>query len=68
MLNAANEVAVHGFLEKQISFLNIPEINTEIMARHSAVANPILSDILEADQWARDQAEQVIDDLQKKGA
>ncbi|MBW1841940.1 MAG: 1-deoxy-D-xylulose-5-phosphate reductoisomerase [Deltaproteobacteria bacterium] len=68
VLNAANEVAVHAFLEKQISFLNIPEINKEIMARHSAVANPILSDILEADQWARDQAEQVIDDLQKEGA
>ncbi len=63
VLNAANEVAVHGFLEKQISFLNIPEINKEIMARHSAVANPTLSDILEADQWARDQAEQVIDDV-----
>ncbi|MFC1489503.1 1-deoxy-D-xylulose-5-phosphate reductoisomerase [Thermodesulfobacteriota bacterium] len=68
VLNAANEVAVHAFLEKQISFLNIPEINTEIVARHSAVANPILSDILDADQWARDQAEQVIDDLQKEGA
>jgi 1-deoxy-D-xylulose-5-phosphate reductoisomerase len=63
VLNAANEVAVHAFLEKQISFLNIPEINKEIMSRHSTVANPTLSDILEADQWARAQAEQVIDDL-----
>jgi 1-deoxy-D-xylulose-5-phosphate reductoisomerase len=68
VLNAANEVAVHAFLEKQISFLNIPEINKEIMARHSAVANPALSDILEADRWARDQAEQVIDDLKKEGS
>jgi len=68
VLNAVNEVAVHAFLEKQISFLNIPEINKEIMARHSAVANPTLSDILEADQWARAQAEQVIDDLKKEGS
>jgi len=65
VLNAANEVAVHGFLEKQISFLNIPEINKEIMSRHSTAANPTLSDIVEADQWARDQAEQVIDDLKR---
>jgi len=68
VLNAVNEVAVHAFLEKQISFLNIPEINKEIMARHPAVANPTLSDILEADQWARAQAEQVIDDLKKEGS
>ncbi|MFC1812428.1 1-deoxy-D-xylulose-5-phosphate reductoisomerase [Thermodesulfobacteriota bacterium] len=68
VLNAANEVAVHAFLEKQISFLNIPEINKEIMARHAAVANPTLSDILEADQWARAQAKQVIDDLQEEGS
>jgi 1-deoxy-D-xylulose-5-phosphate reductoisomerase len=65
VLNAANEVAVHGFLEKQISFLNIPEINKEIMARHSVAANPTLSDIVEADQWARDQAEQMIDDIKR---
>jgi len=68
VLNAANEVAVHGFLEKQISFLNISEINTEIMSRHSAAVNPTLSDIVEADQWARDQAEQVIDALKKEGS
>ena len=65
VLNAANEVAVHGFLENQISFLNIPEINKEIMSRHATVANPTLSDIVEADQWARDQAEQVIDNIKR---
>ena len=66
VLNAANEVAVRAFLEKQISFLNIPEVNNQTMARHSTVAEPTLSDILEADQWARDQAEQLVSDLQKQ--
>jgi len=53
VLNAANEIAVGVFLEKRISFVQIPEMIQETMSSHTVVNQPELSDILEADQWAR---------------
>ena len=60
VLNAANEVAVAAFLENSISFINIPQIIEKTMEYHVVVSDPTLSDILEADQWARKQAEDLI--------
>ena len=60
VLNAANEVAVDSFLKQRISFVNIPEAIRITMEKHTLVANPNLSDILEADRWARLQAENII--------
>ena len=60
VLNAANEVAVDSFLKQRISFVNIPEVIRITMEKHTLVANPNLSDILEADRWARLQAENII--------
>ncbi len=60
VLNAANEAAVQGFLEKRISFLKIPEVIRETMDRHTVIADPTLQDILRADQWAREQAQALI--------
>ncbi|MDH3722484.1 MAG: 1-deoxy-D-xylulose-5-phosphate reductoisomerase [Desulfobacteraceae bacterium] len=60
VLNAANEVAVAAFLEKSISFVKIPEVIEKTMKYHTVVTDPTLSDILEADQWARKQAEDLI--------
>jgi 1-deoxy-D-xylulose-5-phosphate reductoisomerase len=57
VLNAANEVAVQAFLKHRISFVKIPEIIRETMERHTVVKDPSLDDILEADRWAREQAE-----------
>ncbi|MDQ1330079.1 MAG: 1-deoxy-D-xylulose-5-phosphate reductoisomerase [Thermodesulfobacteriota bacterium] len=53
VLNAANEVAVDAFLNRRISFRNIPEVIEKTMGRHFVIAYPELSDILEADIWAR---------------
>lgn len=53
VLNAANEVAVEAFLTKRLHFTGIPEVIRKTMERHFVVANPALSDILEADNWAR---------------
>lgn len=61
VLNAANEVAVHAFLEQRIAFLEIPEVIAEVMAHHSQKRIRQLEDILEADRWARCFARQVID-------
>jgi len=63
VLNAANEVAVAAFLENRLSFIKIPQIIEKTMEHHSVVTDPTLSDILEADQWARKQAEELIKDL-----
>ncbi len=60
VLNAANEVAVAAFLENSLPFIKIPQIIEETMEHHSVVDDPTLGDILEADQWARKQAEDLI--------
>lgn len=53
VLNAANEIAVEAFLQKQIGFMQIPQIIHEVMTRHICINRPSLEEILEVDQWAR---------------
>ncbi len=53
VLNAANEVAVHKFLNNKIKFLDISKLIERVMSKHQVVNNPQLEDILEADAWAR---------------
>jgi 1-deoxy-D-xylulose-5-phosphate reductoisomerase len=53
VFNAANEVAVEAFVNRQITF---PEITTTVrrtMDAHRVVEHPTLEQILEADAWAR---------------
>jgi len=54
VLNASNEVAVEAFLKKRILFTTIPELIKNTMEKHLSVKDPTLSDILEADKWARE--------------
>jgi len=63
VLNAANEIVVAAFLENKISFTDIPEIIKKTMESHTAVHDPTLGDILEADQWARKEAMERINAL-----
>jgi len=60
VMNAANEVAVAAFLDRQVGFPSIWQIVEEVMNRHTSVAHPDLDAILQADQWARDQASATI--------
>jgi len=57
VMNAANEVAVAGFLDRQVRFPDIWQIVEEVMNRHTPVAHPDLDAILQADQWARNEAQ-----------
>jgi len=57
VMNAANEIAVAGFLDRQVRFPDIWQIVEEVMNRHTSVAHPDLDAILQADQWARNEAE-----------
>ena len=52
-LNAANEVAVARFLNKDLGFLDIPRINEAVMNRHENIKNASLDDVLAVDAWAR---------------
>lgn len=52
--NAANEVAVARFLNREISFLQIEHIIESVLSRHEVQAEPDLEAIKEADRWARD--------------
>ena len=56
VLNAANEVAVEGFLNRRLSFLQISETVARILKRHQVVQHPALDQILAADAWARAEA------------
>jgi 1-deoxy-D-xylulose-5-phosphate reductoisomerase len=61
VMNAANEVAVAGFLDRQVRFPDIWQIVGEVMSRHRSVAHPNLDAILQADQWARKEARGMLD-------
>jgi 1-deoxy-D-xylulose-5-phosphate reductoisomerase len=59
VLNAANEVAVEAFVNRQINFAQITETVRRTMDRHELVAHPTLEQILVADAWARGDATKV---------
>jgi 1-deoxy-D-xylulose-5-phosphate reductoisomerase len=57
VMNAANEIAVAAFLDRNVQFPEIWGIVEDVMKRHTPVAHPDLNAILGADQWARAQAQ-----------
>jgi len=60
VMNAANEVAGEAFLNNEIPFLSIMDIVGRVIAEHQVISAPALSDILEADRWARDKAGEMV--------
>jgi 1-deoxy-D-xylulose-5-phosphate reductoisomerase len=56
VMNAANEVAVAAFLDRQVRFPQIWQTVEKVMNQHAIVAHPDLDAILRADQWARAEA------------
>lgn len=61
VLNAANEIAVEAFLERRLTFVEIPRIIGAVLKAHGTGASishsaTSLQDVLDADQWARQQA------------
>lgn len=53
VLNAANEVAVAGFLEGKIKFLEIEDLIEKALLSHDNITNPSLSTIQEVDTETR---------------
>ena len=60
VLNAANEVAVQAFLAERISFLQISQVIAEAMAGHTPKSLQRMEDALQADEWGRQQAAQLV--------
>ena len=60
VLNGANEVAVEAFLSGRIGFLQIPQLIESTMDAHDPFAIVHIKDVLEADRWARHEAEHQI--------
>lgn len=56
VFNAANEVAVARFLNREIPFLRIESLIEEVLSRHETQAAKDLDTIFEADRWARETA------------
>jgi 1-deoxy-D-xylulose-5-phosphate reductoisomerase len=60
VLNAANEEAVHAFLEGRIRFTAIPETIQEVVEAHPTTLVSRLEDVLEADAWARERSAEAL--------
>jgi 1-deoxy-D-xylulose-5-phosphate reductoisomerase len=59
-LNAANEVAVDAFLNQRISFVEIAQLNENVVNACQNVLNPTYSDYVHADAVARNKAIELI--------
>jgi 1-deoxy-D-xylulose-5-phosphate reductoisomerase len=65
VMNAANEIAVAAFLDRQLRFPQIWETVERVMDRHTTIAHPDLDAILEADQWARAEGTRFVESLHR---
>lgn len=60
VLNASNEIAVQAFLDEKILLSEIAEINEKLVTEHHPTEVDSLETVLDADAWARAEAETVI--------
>jgi 1-deoxy-D-xylulose-5-phosphate reductoisomerase len=65
LLNAANEVAVAAFLEDQVGFLAMSDLNEYVMNQGTFIANPTLEDYIESDKLSRIMAQDWVDKNRK---
>ena len=62
VLNAANEVAVHAFLDGRLGFLDIPAVIEEALERLPAAPVRAFDSLYEADRAAREVAGELVDE------
>ncbi|MGD9841934.1 MAG: 1-deoxy-D-xylulose-5-phosphate reductoisomerase [Steroidobacteraceae bacterium] len=60
VLNAANEVAVAAFLNKQLPFMAIPAVIDSVLESHALTEVTTLEQVLAVDEWARCRAQQLL--------
>ncbi len=66
VFNAANEVAVNAFLEGRLTFAGIPRVIRAALERHRNTGATDLETVLEADRWARTEAEHCLQSTSSK--
>ena len=62
VMNAANEAAVHAFLDNKIRFLDIQRLIRKMMNEHNLIKNPSLKDILEVDKKVKEETKNIIEE------
>ncbi len=65
VLNAANEIAVEAFLAGRIPFPAIVETTARVLARHAPGALGSVEEALEADDWGRRAAREILPALER---
>jgi 1-deoxy-D-xylulose-5-phosphate reductoisomerase len=60
VFNAANERAVEFFLDGKIKFGEITELVEKVLTNHDWISKPGLEELLQADQWARNEVTRCI--------
>ncbi|MCZ8134009.1 MAG: 1-deoxy-D-xylulose-5-phosphate reductoisomerase, partial [Algoriphagus sp.] len=60
VLNAANEIAVAAFLNREVGFLEMSDLIEEAMLRTEFISHPSLEDYIETDRTAREFTENLI--------
>ena len=60
ILNAANEIAVAAFLNRQIGFLEMSDLIEETLNQANFLARPQLEDYIESDRQARELSETIL--------
>ncbi|MBI1936026.1 1-deoxy-D-xylulose-5-phosphate reductoisomerase [Candidatus Woesearchaeota archaeon] len=62
VMNAANEAAVHAFLDNKIKFLDIQKLIKKMMDNHNTINDPDLNDILETDRKTKQETMKIIEE------
>ena len=64
VLNAADEVAVESFVAGKIRFTDIAKlVELTMAAYHPAAGLPSLAEVVEIDQWAREKATELVEEI-----
>jgi 1-deoxy-D-xylulose-5-phosphate reductoisomerase len=65
-MNAANEEAVHAFIDERIALTDIPRVIESVMSRHQTRPATDLEAVLDADQTSRAAAGSIIESLSRE--
>ncbi len=65
-MNAANEEAVHAFIDERIALTDIPRVIENVMRQHQTRPATDLDAVLDADRTARTAAGSIIDSLSRE--
>ncbi|PIY69529.1 1-deoxy-D-xylulose-5-phosphate reductoisomerase [Candidatus Roizmanbacteria bacterium CG_4_10_14_0_8_um_filter_39_9] len=66
VLHGADETAVKYFHAGKITFVDIPQVIKNTMDAHTAIQNPTLKDVVDAETWAKAYAEIIISQMKNE--